>query len=143
MRQKVGAAFLLGWTQVVPWITVQVIPILAFTAWRHGGIEQLHLLDPAVRAAHDLHPQRRRRPDRVRLPAQRREIRRHRAWFVLYALHSMLWFGEFKNVISRVAQLKEVIGERQWRVTPRATPAEAPTAADSTDGVLSGRRLAS
>jgi hypothetical protein len=54
-------------------------------------------------------------------------IRQHRAWFVLYAIHSMLWFGELKNLIARVAQLKEALGERHWRVTPRSVPVtEAP-----------------
>ncbi len=37
-RQKVGAAFLLGWAQLVPWVTIQLLPILAFTIWRDGGI---------------------------------------------------------------------------------------------------------
>ena len=50
-------------------------------------------------------------------------IRRHRGWFVFYAINSMLWFGEFKNVIARVAQLKELTGERVWRITPRTSAA--------------------
>ena len=118
-RQKIGAAFLLGWTQVIPWITIQVIPILAFVAWRDGGIGRLDLLVPVF----------------VLLsiftftvgPAQAifayvlgdPRIRSHRRWFLLYAFNSMLWYGELKNLISRVAQLKELTGERQWRVTPR------------------------
>lgn len=118
-RQKAGAAFLLGWTQIVPWVTIQVIPILAFTAWRDRSIDRVDLLVPLF----------------VLLtiftfsvgPAQAvfayvlgdARIRQHKTWFFLYAFHSALWFGEFKNLISRVAQLKELVGERQWRVTPR------------------------
>jgi cellulose synthase/poly-beta-1,6-N-acetylglucosamine synthase-like glycosyltransferase len=122
-RQKLGAAFLLGWAQVIPWITIQVVPILAFVAWRNGGLGHLDWLVPlfvllsiftfSVGAAQAI----------FAYLLGDDTIRRHRGWFVLYALHSILWFGEFKNLIVRTAQLKELIGERQWRVTPRsATP---------------------
>ena len=120
-RQKFGAIMLLGWTQVIPWVTIQVLPILAFTAW-NGGVHKIDLLIPLF----------------VLLsiftfsvgPAQTvfayilgdERVRRHRGWFWLYALQSVIWFGEFKNLIARVAQIKELIGERQWRVTPRAAP---------------------
>jgi cellulose synthase/poly-beta-1,6-N-acetylglucosamine synthase-like glycosyltransferase/GGDEF domain-containing protein len=123
-RQKVGAAFLLGWAQLVPWVTIQLVPILGFTIWRDGGLQNLDFLVPLF----------------VLLtvftfsvgPAQAifayllgdASVRRHRMWFGLYAVHSMLWFAEFKNLIARVAQLKEIVGERQWRVTPRAAGVE-------------------
>ena len=139
LRQKTGAVFLLGRTQAVPWITVQVLPILAFTAWRDGGFKNFDLLIPlfvlltvftaSVGIAQTV----------FAYLLSDKEIRQHRMWFVFYAINSMLWFGEFKNVISRVAQLKELVGERQWRVTPRAVPADR----DATDGVVPGRRLAS
>ncbi|MGD0376514.1 MAG: glycosyltransferase [Streptosporangiaceae bacterium] len=123
-RQKLGAAFLLGWAQVVPWVTVQVIPILGFTAWRDGGLGRLNWLIPlfVLLSIFTLSAGGAQTIFAYMLGDPR--IRRHRAWFVLYAIHSMLWFGEFKNLIARVAQLKEVTGERQWRVTPRsaATP---------------------
>jgi cellulose synthase/poly-beta-1,6-N-acetylglucosamine synthase-like glycosyltransferase len=120
-RQKIGAGFLLGWAQLVPWVTIQLLPILAFTIWRDGGLQNLDFLLPLF----------------VLLtvftfsvgPAQAifayllgdARIRNHRRWFGFYALHSMLWFAEFKNLIARVAQVKEIFGERQWRVTPRTT----------------------
>lgn len=120
-RQKLGAAFLLGWAQLMPWITIQVIPILGFVAWQHGGLGRLDWLIPlfvlltlftfSVGAAQAI----------FAYILGDETIRRHRGWFVVYGLHSIIWFGEFKNLIVRVAQLKEVIGERQWRVTPRTT----------------------
>jgi cellulose synthase/poly-beta-1,6-N-acetylglucosamine synthase-like glycosyltransferase len=129
-RQKVGALFLLGWTQLVPWITVQVLPILAFTAWRNGGISSFNFLIPlfvlltiftlSVGVAQTVF---------AYLLSDSR-IRAHRGWFVLYAFHSMIWFGEFKNVISRVAQLKEVSGESHWRVTPRTSTSVSASTAD-------------
>jgi hypothetical protein len=48
------------------------------------------------------------------------EIRQHTRWFLGYLLASSLYYTEFKNQVSRVAQLKELFGERAWRVTPRA-----------------------
>src|ERR1700730_7027184 len=125
-RQKLGAWFLRGWAQVVPWVTIQVIPILGFTAWRDGGLGHLDWLGPlfvllsiftwSVGGAQAIFAYVLGDP----------RIRHHRAWFVLYAIHSMLWFGELKNLIARVAQLKEVTGERHWRVTPRGAAAPGP-----------------
>jgi cellulose synthase/poly-beta-1,6-N-acetylglucosamine synthase-like glycosyltransferase/DNA-binding NarL/FixJ family response regulator len=143
-RQKVGAAFLLGWTQLVPWVTVQVIPILAFSAWRTGSIGDFNFLIPlfvlltiftfSVGVAQTVFAYLLSDPT----------IRRHRGWFILFAIHSMLWFGEFKNVIARVAQLKELIGERQWRVTPRSAPIMVETSrATGTTVDLQGNTLAS
>ncbi len=140
-RQRLGALFLLGWAQVVPWITIQVVPILAFTAWRDGGLGSLDWLVPlfvllsiftfSVGAFQTLF---------AYLLGDER-IRRHRGWFLLYALHSITWFGELKNLIARVAQLKELTGERQWRVTPRSTPALAAAAtADPSDAPAPPRR---
>ena len=128
-RQKLGAAFLLGWAQLIPWITIQVFPILAFVAWRDGGLGKLDWLVPlfvllslftfSVGAAQAV----------FAYVLGDESIRRHRSWFLLYGIHSILWYGEFKNVIARVAQLKELIGERQWRVTPRSVPGPAQLAA--------------
>ena len=124
-RQKLGAAFLLGWAQAIPWITIQVVPILVFVAWRDGGLGRLDWLVPlfvllsiftfSVGAAQAI----------FAYLLGDETIRRHRGWFLLYGLHSVLWFGEFKNLIVRVAQLKELLGERQWRVTPREAPVVA------------------
>ena len=52
------------------------------------------------------------------------EIRRRRRWFVVYLVVSSVFYTEFKNLIARVAQVKELMGDRQWKVTPR--PATEP-----------------
>jgi cellulose synthase/poly-beta-1,6-N-acetylglucosamine synthase-like glycosyltransferase len=124
-RQKLGTVFLLGWAQIIPWITIQIVPILGFVAWRDGGLGRLDWLVPlfvllsiftfSVGAAQAIFAYR----------LGHESVRRHRRWFLLYALHSILWFGEFKNLIVRVAQLKELIGERHWRVTPRTVAAQS------------------
>lgn len=118
-RQKTGAGFILGWAQVVPWVSIQIIPILGFNAWRDHGLAHLDWLVPVfvLLALFTLTVGTAQTIFAYALGDAR--IRRHRGWFVLYALNSMLWFGEFKNVIARVAQLKELTGERVWRITPR------------------------
>lgn len=39
-------------------------------------------------------------------------IRRRWSWFLLYCLASSLFYTELKNMITRVAKLKELMGER-------------------------------
>jgi hypothetical protein len=57
------------------------------------------------------------------------EIRRQRGWFLRYLVVSTFFYTEFKNLIARVAQIKEFTGEREWKVTPRsAAPASEPSA---------------
>ena len=48
------------------------------------------------------------------------ELRRRRWWYVWYFVVASVFYTEFKNVIVRVAQFKELVGERIWKVTPRA-----------------------
>ncbi len=49
------------------------------------------------------------------------EIKKYRSWFLLYLLASTPFYPEFKNLISRVAQIKQLMGEeQQWEITPRA-----------------------
>ncbi|MDQ2811175.1 MAG: glycosyltransferase [Actinomycetota bacterium] len=121
-RQKIGAGFILGWAQVVPWVSIQIIPILGFNAWRNHGLAHLDWLVPVfvLLAIFTLTVGTAQAIFAYVLGDAR--IRRHRGWFVLYAINSMLWFGELKNVIARVAQLKELTGDRVWRITPRTTP---------------------
>jgi hypothetical protein len=54
------------------------------------------------------------------------QIRRERAWFVCYYVMATFFYTPYKNPIAVVAQMKELMHERQWKVTPRA--ATAPSA---------------
>ena len=118
--QKLGAALVLGWAQVVPWLTLQVVPILAFIAWRDGGLASwdwvprvaaLLVLATVVFAAV--------RALFAYLLADPR-VRRHRSWFGLYALHSALWFQEFGHLAVRVAQVGALTGDPLEPVAARA-----------------------
>jgi cellulose synthase/poly-beta-1,6-N-acetylglucosamine synthase-like glycosyltransferase len=123
VRQKSGALFLLGWREAYPWLSLQILPILAFEITRAGGASRLGWLIPllvlstlftlsvgpgqVVFAYLNAHP----------------SIRRHRRWFWAYLLIASVFYTEFKNVIARVAQVKELTGDRAWRVTPRVASA--------------------
>ncbi|MBC6445588.1 glycosyltransferase family 2 protein [Actinokineospora xionganensis] len=118
-RNKFGTSFLLGWREVYPWLSLQMVPVIAYLAWRAGGPANLDWAIPTfvLTSLYTLTAG----PVMVlfayRLAAP--EIRRRRRWFVAYLVVSTLFYTELKNLISRVAHLKELMGERQWIVTPR------------------------
>lgn len=117
-RQKLGLVHLLGWRELYPWLTLQMFPVIAFwLTWRGGRrldwFVPLFVATTLVTLATG--------PVQTVFAYRRAEdaIRAHRRWFVAYAIASLTFYTEFKNLICRVAQLKQVMGERDWRVTPR------------------------
>ncbi len=117
-RQRFGLLVLLAWREIYPWISPMIVAVLAFIAWRDGGLSwssPLFLLTTLYTATSG--------PVQVlfawRLAAP--EIRRRRSWFLWYLLFSSIFYNEFKNLIARVAQIKELTGEHEWTVTPRGT----------------------
>lgn len=118
-RNKLGILCLLGWREVYPWLSMQVIPVIAFLAWDKGGIDQLDWAIPTfvLTSVYTMSAGPAMTLFAWRLAAP--EIRGHSRWFLAYLFVSALFYTELKNVISRVAQIKELFGERQWIVTPR------------------------
>ena len=122
-RQKIGLWYLLMWREVYPWISLQMFPIVAYWAWEAGGVLKLDwfvrlfivtsLFTLSTGPGQTLFAYLLAAPD----------IRQHPRWFVAYLMVSSLFYTEFKNTISRVAQLKELSRERQWKVTPRSAEA--------------------
>jgi DNA-binding response OmpR family regulator/cellulose synthase/poly-beta-1,6-N-acetylglucosamine synthase-like glycosyltransferase len=125
LRQKLGLAYLLGWREIYPWLSFQIFPIIAFWAWEKGGLDQLDWLIPifvlTTLFTLSAGPGQTLFAYLLAVP----EIRQHRWWFWRYLIISVLAYTELKNLIARVAQHKEVMRERQWKVTPRAATAEA------------------
>ena len=121
VRQKLGFLQLLGWREVYPWISVQIFPIVAFWAWRYGGLSNLDWFVPifVLTTIFTLSVGPGQTLFAYLLAAP--ELRRHRRWFVSYLFVASLFYTEFKNMINRVSQAKEVTGEKQWKVTPRAS----------------------
>jgi len=120
-RQKLGAVYLLAWRELYPWISAQMFPVIAFWAVKYGGLDKLDWLIPvfvltsvftlSVGPGQALFAYLKSDP----------EIKRHKGWCWQYLLFSSVFYTEFKNIIARVAQIKEIMGERSWRITPRTS----------------------
>ncbi len=124
-RQKLGLTYLLGWREIYPWLSFQIFPIIVYWAWEKGGLDKLDWLIPifVLTTVFTLSagPGQTLFAYLLAVP----EIRQHRWWFWRYLIISVLAYTELKNLIARVAQHKEVMRERQWKVTPRTATAEA------------------
>jgi hypothetical protein len=105
-----------GWMQTISWLSLQVLPILGFVVWRDGGFGKLNPQIPlfVLLALFTLSMGASQGALAYLLADPR--IKRHRTWFVLYALHSAVWLGEFKDLIGRVGRFNWTVGER--RVVP-------------------------
>ena len=121
-RQKLGFLHLLAWREIYPWLSLQMFPIVLY--WTVGVGRRLDWFVPifALTTVFTLSvgPSQTYFAYRLATP----EIRRRRRWFVVYLVVSSVFYTEFKNLIARVAQVKELMGDRQWKVTPR--PATEP-----------------
>lgn len=124
-RQKAGLVVLLGWREVQPWLSLQILPILFHSAIRAGGADRIDWATPACLLAFAFTLSaglvQTAFAGRLALP----ELRARRGWFWRHALVSTIFYTHFKNVVARQSHLKELLGDRRWRVTPRAAAAEA------------------
>ena len=130
LRQKAGFTFLLGWREVYPWLSFQMFPLIAFYAVRAHGVGKLDWFVPVfvltslftltVGPWQTLFAYRQAHPS----------IKQHKRWFLTYLVTSSLFYTEYKNVIARVAQVKQAVREKTWKVTPRTagTASEVPGA---------------
>ena len=120
LRQKTGLLVLLGWREIQPWLTLQIIPVLLHSVLREGGPGRLDWAVPVCLLATLLTLS----AGLVQTGLARRlaapELRRRRGWFLGYLFVSTFFYTHFKNLVARQAHLKEALGDRQWRVTPRA-----------------------
>lgn len=118
LRQKLGLFHLLGWREVYPWLSLQMFPIIAYWLFRDDPIDWVvpifvvtTLFTLSVGPFQTWFAYRRADP----------EIRQHKRWFWRYLVVSSIYYTEYKNIIARVAQVKEFMGEVDWRVTPRSS----------------------
>ncbi len=118
-RGRFGAVQLLAWRELYPWLSLQMLPVLA--VWLFRGEPAIDWFVPVfvvttlftisagpvqvLIAWHLAHP----------------SVGRHARWFLFFLVVSALVYTEWKNVIVRTAHLKELMGERTWKVTPRST----------------------
>ncbi|WP_405582130.1 glycosyltransferase [Streptomyces sp. NBC_01092] len=122
-RQKTGLVVLLGWREIQPWLSLQILPILLHSALRAGGADRIDWATPACLLAFGFTLSaglvQTAFAGRLALP----ELRRRRGWFWRHALISTVFYTHFKNIVARQSHLKELLGDRRWRVTPRAAAA--------------------
>ncbi len=121
LRQKLGLVHLLAWRELYPWVSLQMFPIIAFWLVRGDPIDWVvpifvltTLFTTSVGPLQTWFAYRNADP----------QIKQHRRWFWQFLLFSSPFYTEYKNLIARTAQVKEAMGERDWRVTPRSADAE-------------------
>jgi DNA-binding response OmpR family regulator/cellulose synthase/poly-beta-1,6-N-acetylglucosamine synthase-like glycosyltransferase len=120
LRQKTGIVWLLGWSELYPWISVQMFPLVAFWAIKYGGLNKLDWLIPifVLTTVFTLSVGPGQTLFAYLLAAP--EVRKHKRWFIHYFFYTTLFYTAFKNTIGRIAQFKEIMGDRNWKITPRA-----------------------
>jgi cellulose synthase/poly-beta-1,6-N-acetylglucosamine synthase-like glycosyltransferase len=118
VRQRLGTGFLLGWREINPWISLQMFPLIAYELLHPAG-RHFHWFIPllllATAIAFLAGPIQVAATYLVAEP----QIRFHRRWFWAYLVLDTVFYTEFKNTLARVAHLKQLLGERTWRVTVR------------------------
>lgn len=121
LQQKLGMIQLLAWREVYPWVSMQIIPLVAWWAVREGSLWRLDWLVPifVVTTLFTLGTG----PGQVLFTYRLADpaLKRHRSWFWFYVATSTLFYAGLKNAWNRIAHYKEWRGETAWVVTPRVT----------------------
>jgi cellulose synthase/poly-beta-1,6-N-acetylglucosamine synthase-like glycosyltransferase len=120
LGQKLGMFHLLAWREAFPWLSMQIVPIIAYWMWRAGSVSAVDWFVPLLLWISLF--------IFVTGPGQvvftwikaDPQIKRHPGWFWSYLGLSILFYAGFKNILARVANLKELLGEKAWKVTPRS-----------------------
>lgn len=120
VRQKLGVFHLLVWREIYPWLSWQMIPIVVYWAWKLGGVDKIDWSIPIFVVTTILTMS----TGPLQLLFVRRladeSIRKRRRWLWWYVFAAAFAYVEYKNLIARVAQIKEIMGERAWKVTARS-----------------------
>lgn len=119
VRERFGSFMLLFFRELYPWFSMQIIPLLIFWTIRGDHIDwgiQLFIASSVfttsigpitVIATYGLaHPS-------LRKPW----------WFIQFLFFSLFFYTDLKNIICRVALVKQIFRETGWRVTPRSADA--------------------
>ncbi|MFY9781850.1 MAG: glycosyltransferase [Candidatus Baltobacteraceae bacterium] len=117
VRQKAGMLHLLLWREWYVWIVLQVFPLLAF--WFFVRHDHLDYFVPTFVLTTILTTLTGPLQQIVAYFLADDDVKRRRGWFLRSLVLSLLFYNEFKNVVARVGQLKELMRESAWKVTPR------------------------
>ena len=116
--QKLGMLYMLPWRDMFPWMSLQIFPVLAFWIVREGSVFGLNWFVPVLVAATIYVLITGPLQSLIAYVNAAPQLRRHSWWFAIHSLLSY-FYGEFLTMLSRVAHLRQVMGENEWRVTPR------------------------
>ena len=120
-RQKLGMIHLLAWREIYPILSVQVFPIILFWLFGSSGERVIDWTVPIFMLfalfVLSVGPGQTLFAYLLAAP----EVKKRRDWFWWYLWVSAFFYTPFKNLIAVVAQIKEIVQERQWKVTPRST----------------------
>lgn len=117
-RQKLGATFLLCWREIYPWLSLQMVPLVAYVLM-HRSSEPFNWFVPMLILSTFVTFATGPFQALIAYVVAAPEIRIHRRWFLTYAIVNALFYTEYKNTLARVAHVKQILGEKVWRVTVR------------------------
>lgn len=119
VRQKLGMMQLLVWREAYPWISMQIVPLIAWWAVEAGSLFYIDFLVPlfVVTTLFTLSTG----PGQILFTYRLADpqIKQQKSWFWFYLLTSTLFYSGLKNAWNRIAHYKEWQGESAWVVTPR------------------------
>jgi cellulose synthase/poly-beta-1,6-N-acetylglucosamine synthase-like glycosyltransferase len=136
VRQKFGTTFLLCWREIYPWVSLQMLPLIAYVLFHRNG-EHFNFFVPLLLLSSLVTflvgPTQTAVAYFLAVP----EIRAHRTWFLSYLIINAVFYTEFKNTLARVAHVKQLMGEQVWRVTVRDPSYDASALAELTSPSVS------
>jgi cellulose synthase/poly-beta-1,6-N-acetylglucosamine synthase-like glycosyltransferase len=121
LRQKLGMLQLLVLREAFPWVSMQIVPLVAYWAVQAGSLWRLDWLVPlfVVTTLFTLSTG----PGQILFTYRLADpqIKQHRRWFLFYLWTSTLFYSGLKNAWNRIAHIKEAMGETTWNVTVRTS----------------------
>ena len=119
VRQKLGMLQLLGWREAYPWVSMQILPLIAWWAVQAGSLSRIDWFVPlfVVTTLFTLSTG----PGQIFFIYKLADpqLKKEKSWFWFYVLTSTLFYAGLKNAWTRIAHYKEWRGETAWVVTPR------------------------
>lgn len=128
LRQKIGSFHLLAWREMFPWFSLQVFPVLIYWVFQAGSIYALDWQVPILLATTAYVLSTGPLQTLIAYANAAPLIRRRAGWFLLHMLF-INFYSEFLTHLTRVAHLRQLFGEREWRITARSLEDTSPRSA--------------
>jgi cellulose synthase/poly-beta-1,6-N-acetylglucosamine synthase-like glycosyltransferase len=120
LRQKLGVVHLLPWREAYSWIALQVLPVIAVISAKYGGPHRLNWFVPLFVASTILAWSAWVLQAFCAWQLAVPDLRRRGGWFVWFWMVSFVFYTHFKHLVTVVAQMKELMRETEWKITPRS-----------------------